>query len=172
MEIAFGLNLNFTSWFIVMSDYFQKRYATVFSLTQSGVGLGMFVFGPLFTLTISQYGWRGAMLLTGGCALQFTVLGALVLVPRKPKDKIQTDGANEELLPIASAATLRNTEIEETSRVVTSQPVNPANSGAEFNVRKDWRAWFMHLSCFFWLLATSILYILMADYARSISLEE
>lgn len=36
----------------------------------------------------------------------------------------------------------------------------------------DYSAWLLHLSSFFWLLATSIPYILLADYTLSLNLEE
>lgn len=133
----------------------------MFSLTQSGVGVGVFVFGPLFSYMIATYGWRGALLITGGCAFQLTALGALILSPRKPVTKQLED--TEEDSPLTKVV-LDQMEIE------TPKEENPVGHG---EVKpNDGCVWAFHVCNFFWLLATSILYILMADFTRSKSLDE
>lgn len=176
--VAFGLCLSYVSWIVVISDYFHRKYAIVFSLTQSGVGIGIFIFGPLYSFVIDSYGWRGAFLITGGCALQLTVLGALVFPLKKPlrADKMQLDGTEEELLQVSTETKPEqhmDAPLEKQIKPETEVQHSTANAAhPAIPLMKDWCAWCLNLSCFFWLLATSILYILMADYTRFISAEE
>nr|CAH0112422.1 unnamed protein product [Daphnia galeata] len=169
---AFGLCLNYTSWIVAISDNFVEKHAIAFSLSQSGVGLGIFVFGPLFSFLIGEYGWRGAFLITGACTFQLTSLGALIFPPRKP---IKKDNVDFESFPLnaknkqGGKGEEMHPEITESENIVEN---DVSIDGTKQLKWMDYCAWMLHLSSFFWLLATSIPYILLADYTRSLNLEE
>ena len=47
-------------------------------LAAAGFACGNFIFAPLLRLLISQFGWRGAMIISSGLCLNCCVLGALM----------------------------------------------------------------------------------------------
>lgn len=163
---AFGLCLNYTSWIVAISDNFHKKHALVFSLSQSGVGLGIFVFGPLFSYLIGVFGWRGAILITGACTFQLTCLGALIFPPRK--GPISQQKLNTENVLLTSEE--KNIDAKRKSKLTGSEvDIQISRYSLKWSV---YCGWMLHLSSFFWLLATSIPYILLADYTRSLDLEQ
>jgi MFS family permease len=55
---------------VMLSRWFPTARGTVVGLALSGMGIGMFIFGPLSALLIERFGWRGAFLSIGtGVAL-------------------------------------------------------------------------------------------------------
>lgn len=165
---AFGLCLNYTSWIVAISDSFNKKHAVAFSLSQSGVGLGIFVFGPLFSFLISIFGWRGALLITGACTFQLTCLGALIFPPRNAKEI-----TNLESFPLTGEQKCTDEEMKMILNTLNKE-VSVFSDNPTI-VPLKWMthcSWMLHLSCFFWSVATSIPYILLADYAHSLDLVE
>lgn len=172
LSLAFGLCLNYTSWIVAISDNFVEKHAIAFSLSQSGVGLGIFVFGPLFSFLIGEYGWRGAFLITGACTFQLTSLGALIFPPRKP---IKKDNVDFESFPLNTKNKQGGKGEEMHPEITESENIVENDVSIDGTKQLKWMnycAWMLHLSSFFWLLATSIPYILLADYTRSLNLEE
>lgn len=152
--IAFGCCLNYTGWIMAMSKFFHKKHAVAFSLTQAGVGLGIIVFGPFFQYLISHYGWRGSFLIMGALGFNMTLLGSLVFPQRKFATQLEQE-------------TLITSKVELQEEENFQDPVAPVSV-----VLKNPCGWLLHLNSFFWLLATSIVYILLGDYICSKSLEE
>lgn len=153
VNLAFGLCLNYTGFIIAMSTYFHKKHAIAFSITQAGVGLGLFIFGPLLQILINEYGWRGSFLICGAIGLQFTVLGSLIFPLRK--------AANE---TFESEKLVAPSDTEENAPAAESLPMSV--------LVKDVRGWLLHLTTFFWLMATLILYVLLGDYVKSQELDD
>lgn len=147
---------------MAISDRFHKRHAFAFSFSQAGGGIGIFVFGPLFSYLIGVYGWRGAMLLTGACTFHLTCLGALVFPPRPPPVGLVPESDDRQSLSSFKEEMMREPVPDETEDLPPKVPLS------RFGVC----AWLLHLSAFLWLLATAIPYILLADYTRSRDLEE
>jgi predicted MFS family arabinose efflux permease len=140
--------LNYTGFIVAVSTYFQEKYAIAFSITQTGVGIGIFVFGPLFKFLIEVYGWRGSFLICGAFGFNFTLLGALIFPLRKAKvEAVQLNLLDEKSTTVPEAI--------------------PASI-----ILRDARGWLLHLNSFFWLLATLIMYILLGDFAASKSLDD
>ena len=151
--LAFGSCLNYTGFIIAMSTYFHKKHAVAFSITQAGVGLGLFLFGPLLQMLINEYGWRGSFLICGAIGLQFTVLGSLIFPLRKAGKK------NFELKKLVEPS-------DQEANIPVAEPLPMAV------IVKDARGWLLHLTTFFWLMATLILYILLGDYVKSQELDD
>ncbi|EFX85219.1 hypothetical protein DAPPUDRAFT_98699 [Daphnia pulex] len=143
---AFGLCLNYTSWIVAISDSFNKKHAIAFSLSQSGVGLGIFIFGPLFSFLITEFGWRGALLITGACTLQLTCLGALIFPLRNPKE---IEITNLESHPLTKEAKCTDEEIKEILHNLNSEVAAVVDEPTTASKWKNHCATMLHLSCFF-----------------------
>ncbi|XP_035694162.1 monocarboxylate transporter 13-like [Branchiostoma floridae] len=73
-----GFALMYTPCLTMVGRYFKKRRALANGLGVTGTGPGTFILPPFFQYIIDQYGWRGALLVTAGVALQGLVFGALL----------------------------------------------------------------------------------------------
>lgn len=171
---AFGLCLNYTSWIVAISDSFQEKHALAFSLSQSGNGLGIFLFGPFFSFMIDVFGWRGAFLITGGCTFHLACLGALVFPPRPPpgQKRISPESVPLRIKKEYKEKQPRRRNEQNLSADTLGSAVKITSNARNSGKRFDYCAWMLHLSSLFWLLATSIPYILLADYTRSLDLEK
>ncbi|XP_041034985.1 monocarboxylate transporter 13-like isoform X2 [Carcharodon carcharias] len=74
----FGWALVFTPSVAAVSRYFNKRRTLAMGMAFTGVGIGSFVFSPLFQYLIDEYTWRGALLIIAGLMLNLMVCGALI----------------------------------------------------------------------------------------------
>ncbi|XP_067828350.1 monocarboxylate transporter 13-like [Heptranchias perlo] len=75
---GFGWALVFTPTMAMISRYFKRRRALATGLAFTGVGIGSFVFSPLFQLLIDEYGWRGALQILSAMMLNLCVCAALL----------------------------------------------------------------------------------------------
>jgi MFS family permease len=57
--------------------YFEKYRSLATGIAVCGSGLGTFVFAPLTEYLITEFGWRGAILIIAAIVLNCTILGAL-----------------------------------------------------------------------------------------------
>ncbi|XP_078695380.1 monocarboxylate transporter 13-like isoform X1 [Branchiostoma floridae x Branchiostoma belcheri] len=73
-----GFSLMYTPCLTMVGRYFKKRRALANGFGVTGTGLGTFILPPFFQYIIDEYGWRGALLITAGVALQGLVIGALL----------------------------------------------------------------------------------------------
>lgn len=152
---ALGCCLDYTSWIITISNYFDKKYPVMYSVSQIGVGFGMFIFSPIVTYLIDKFGWRGSYLLCGGFALHFAVFAALIFPPRKA---VQPAAAAEELGDLLPEKELE--EVKSKQVTVQSEPEVLSVLGSF----KELRVWLLHLVVFFNSFGTSVA-ILFADFA-------
>ncbi|XP_049558641.1 monocarboxylate transporter 13 isoform X3 [Orcinus orca] len=73
-----GWALTFTPTLACLSRYFSRRRSLATGLALTGVGLSSFAFAPLFQWLLSQYAWRGALLLVSALSLHLVACGALL----------------------------------------------------------------------------------------------
>ncbi|XP_036752005.2 monocarboxylate transporter 13 isoform X2 [Manis pentadactyla] len=73
-----GWALTFTPTLACLSRYFSHRRSLATGLALTGVGLSSFAFAPLFQWLLSQYAWRGALLLVSALSLHLVACGALL----------------------------------------------------------------------------------------------
>lgn len=59
-------------------------------MAQSGIGVGVFIFGQFYFWLIQEYGWRGSLLITGSIAFHFTLFGCLLLVNNQPTNNFNS----------------------------------------------------------------------------------
>ncbi|NXP26553.1 MOT2 protein, partial [Scytalopus superciliaris] len=73
-----GISFSWTPAISIVSHYFSKKRALANAIASAGECAFAFIFGPFFQWLISQYGWKGALLIIGGIQLNICVGGALM----------------------------------------------------------------------------------------------
>ncbi|NWW07589.1 MOT2 protein, partial [Oreocharis arfaki] len=73
-----GISFSWTPAISIVSHYFSKKRALANAIASAGECAFAFTFGPFFQWLISQYGWKGALLIIGGIQLNICVCGALM----------------------------------------------------------------------------------------------
>ncbi|XP_009875773.1 PREDICTED: monocarboxylate transporter 7-like, partial [Apaloderma vittatum] len=76
-----GISFSWTPAISIVSHYFSKKRALANAIASAGECAFAFTFGPFFQWLISQYGWKGALLIIGGIQLNICVCGALMRPP-------------------------------------------------------------------------------------------
>merc|ERR550519_2367475 len=75
---GFGLGLIYLPAVVAVGYYFEKKRALATGISVCGSGVGTFIFAPLATWLLEQYGWKGANIIFAGLCLQCAVFGALM----------------------------------------------------------------------------------------------
>ena len=75
---GFGLGLIYLPAVVAVGYYFERRRALATGISVCGSGVGTFLFAPLGTFLLNQYGWKGAHLILAGLCLNCAVFGALM----------------------------------------------------------------------------------------------
>ncbi|NXE81271.1 MOT2 protein, partial [Cochlearius cochlearius] len=73
-----GISFSWTPAISIVSHYFSKKRALANAIASAGECAFAFTFGPFFQWLISQYGWKGALLIIGGIQLNICVCGVLM----------------------------------------------------------------------------------------------
>ncbi|XP_067879770.1 monocarboxylate transporter 13-like [Heterodontus francisci] len=85
---GFGWALVFTPSVAAVSRYFNKRRTLAMGMAFTGVGIGSFVFSPLFQYLLDEYTWRGALLIIAGMMLNLMACGALIRPLTLKEDRV------------------------------------------------------------------------------------
>ncbi|VVC86587.1 unnamed protein product [Leptidea sinapis] len=76
-----GMGLLYVTAVVSIAYWFEKRRNLAVGLGSCGVGFGTFVYSPLTTYFLDEYGWRGTLLLLAGTVLNVCVCGAVMRDP-------------------------------------------------------------------------------------------
>ncbi|XP_056642873.1 monocarboxylate transporter 9-like [Diorhabda sublineata] len=76
-----GLTLCFVTAVVSIAFWFEKKRTVALGLAASGTGFGTALYSPLATWLLSEYGWRGTLLITAGFFANMCVCGALMRDP-------------------------------------------------------------------------------------------
>ncbi|XP_055639332.1 monocarboxylate transporter 12 isoform X2 [Toxorhynchites rutilus septentrionalis] len=87
---------------ITVGYYFEKWRALATGIALCGSGVGTFVFAPLSSMLINQFGWRGALLAQAGIILLCALFGCIF----KPIQPIQVTITKDEDTPIEKGTLL------------------------------------------------------------------
>lgn len=74
---GFGISLPYLASTVVVMMYFKRRRSLATGLAECGAGVGTLIFAPLLQLLISEYGWRGALLILSAIVSNIVLCGAL-----------------------------------------------------------------------------------------------
>ncbi|XP_058063307.1 uncharacterized protein LOC131213308 [Anopheles bellator] len=77
-----GVGLATSAAFVALNHYFAKKRGQAVGLSMAGTALGMLILPQLVRILLELYGFRGAVLILSGLALN-AVLGAMLLQPAK-----------------------------------------------------------------------------------------
>ncbi|KAF5282491.1 hypothetical protein FQR65_LT14261 [Abscondita terminalis] len=76
-----GLGLCYVTAVVSIAYWFDKKRTLAVGLGACGTGIGTFVYAPMTQFFISEYGWRGTVLLLAGTFLNMCVCGAVMREP-------------------------------------------------------------------------------------------
>lgn len=76
-----GMGLLYVTAVVSIAYWFDKRRNLAVGLGSCGVGFGTFIYSPLTTYLLEEYGWRGALLLLAGTVLNVCICGAVMRDP-------------------------------------------------------------------------------------------
>lgn len=76
-----GLGLCYVTAVVSIAFWFDKKRTLAVGLGACGTGIGTFVYAPMTTYFIEEYGWRGACLLLAGTFFNMIVAGAVMRDP-------------------------------------------------------------------------------------------
>ncbi|XP_021932288.1 monocarboxylate transporter 12 isoform X3 [Zootermopsis nevadensis] len=74
---GFGFGLIYLPAIVSVTCYFEKYRSLATGIAVCGSGLGTFLFAPISEYLITEYGWRGALLIIAAVVLNCIILGAL-----------------------------------------------------------------------------------------------
>lgn len=72
-----GFGLIYLPAIVSVTTYFEKKRSLATGIAVCGSGFGTFVFAPVINLLLTEYGWRGAMLIIAAIVLECILFGAL-----------------------------------------------------------------------------------------------
>lgn len=76
-----GLGLCYVTAVVSVAYWFDKKRTFATGLGACGTGIGTFVYAPMTQHWLSEYGWRGTVLLLAGTFLNIIVCGAVMRDP-------------------------------------------------------------------------------------------
>lgn len=76
-----GLGLCYVTAVVSIAFWFDKKRNLAVGLGACGSGIGTFVYAPLTTFLIEEFGWRGTTLLLAGTFLHMCICGAVMRDP-------------------------------------------------------------------------------------------
>lgn len=76
-----GLGLCYVTAVVSVAFWFDKKRTLATGLGACGTGIGTFVYAPMTTFFIAEYGWRGTNLLLAGTFFNMVVAGAVMRDP-------------------------------------------------------------------------------------------
>ncbi|XP_043685849.1 monocarboxylate transporter 9 isoform X1 [Vespula pensylvanica] len=124
-----GFGLIYLPAIVSVTCYFEKYRSLATGIAVCGSGLGTLIFAPCLESLISNYGWRGTMMICSSIVLNCIILGAFFRPLETPtlKKNHNSKGISEELQSInkSSAFTKRQERSDEV--------INPENN-IKFNV--------------------------------------
>ncbi|KZC11585.1 Monocarboxylate transporter 14 [Dufourea novaeangliae] len=77
-----GLGLCYVTAVVSIAYWFDKKRTLAVGLGACGTGIGTFVYAPMTTFFIEEYGWRGTCLLLAGTFFNMIVCGTVMRDPK------------------------------------------------------------------------------------------
>ncbi|ENN77329.1 hypothetical protein YQE_06155, partial [Dendroctonus ponderosae] len=74
---GFGFGLIYLPAIVSVTMYFEKKRSLATGIAVCGSGFGTFIFAPIISRLLSEFGWRGSILIIAGIVLECTLFGAL-----------------------------------------------------------------------------------------------
>ncbi|RUS72942.1 hypothetical protein EGW08_019295 [Elysia chlorotica] len=91
VQSGIGLGMMYLPFVSVVPLHFKKKRSLAMGIATCGMGIGTFIYPPLFTWLEEQMHWRGTMIVLAGIILNVAVCGALI----RPIDPNQQQASEE-----------------------------------------------------------------------------
>ncbi|XP_066146996.1 monocarboxylate transporter 5 isoform X1 [Euwallacea fornicatus] len=132
-----GVGLTASATFVALNNYFLKRRGQAIGYSLAGTAFGMMLMPQAVTLLLDEFGFRGAIFLLGGFALN-SLVGSILLQPAKwhfvPDEKCIEDGeykqrihfffaSSEEMETIKEDGEEEEAEQEEVNKLISNHLV-------------------------------------------------
>lgn len=75
--VGFGFGLIYLPAIVSVTMYFEKKRSLATGIAVCGSGFGTFIFAPIISKLLAEYGWRGSILIIAGIVLECILFGAL-----------------------------------------------------------------------------------------------
>ena len=72
---------------LMITNWFKEKRGLAMSMALSGIGLGGFIFSPLLTKWIANYGWRKSYMIFGAIIILVSLPMSLFIFEKSPEDK-------------------------------------------------------------------------------------
>lgn len=124
-----GFGLIYLPAIVSVTCYFEKYRSLATGIAVCGSGLGTFIFAPLTEHLVTEYGWRGALLIIAAVVLNCTILGALFRpVPDSREGKpVSGTASSGRVTPHVSSATAGPLAKENNSERDLNQIISKSN---------------------------------------------
>lgn len=91
-----GCGLMYLPAVVAVGYYFESKRSLATGIAVCGSGVGTFVFAPMASALVSNYGWKGTNLVIGAIAMLCIVFGALMKpLEYSSKQKLLVENGNE-----------------------------------------------------------------------------
>lgn len=87
-----GFGLIYLPAIVSVTMYFEKKRSLATGIAVCGSGFGTFIFAPIISKLMEQYGWRGSLLILSAIVLKCVLFGALF---RPLEDDKQDESDNQ-----------------------------------------------------------------------------
>lgn len=86
-----GFGLIYLPAIVSVTMYFEKKRSLATGIAVCGSGFGTFIFAPIISKLIEEFGWRGSLLILAAIVLKCVLFGALF----RPLEEEKSDSKNE-----------------------------------------------------------------------------
>ncbi len=86
-----GIGLVYVPTNVIVQKYFNEKRALAVGIASTGLSCGTLIFGPVFRLLITSYGWRGGLVMYAGVLAQIIIFAALMRpLPHAPRSRTKS----------------------------------------------------------------------------------
>ena len=143
--VSIGLAMTYVPTIFIVTYYFEKRRGLALALACTGSGLGAFAFPPLLQYLMTEYSWRGTLLIFGGISFNITAAGLLYrpvemkMKQRDDKEKQINEAENVDVNPAEQINVISSPDTAESHERHTStvQQNSACNQLIEFSIGLD-----------------------------------
>lgn len=84
---GFGFGMIYLPAVVAVGYYFETKRSLATGIAVCGSGFGTFIFAPLASYLLNQYGWKNSLLIFAGMILNCAIFGAMMRPLKYPKKK-------------------------------------------------------------------------------------
>jgi len=150
--VGTGFSISSIPAIVVLSFYFREKLSLATGIAISGYGIGVFIFAPVANALLSEYSWKGTVLIEAGILLNCILCGMIfrplnvTKISRKNDAEVQVESvAKQKLMKVTraeeprigiksascpdlsfptSSAVIRDVQCSESPKSASSQPLD------------------------------------------------